>query len=177
MAKKLPKEINTLIDAVTSEDHESVKSGTKLKLGNLFLFAYDAKHKATLEVWDKLPLIVLLDIPGGKYILGINTHFIPYTFRIKFIKNLQNKNMKIKYKDVLKAWKGANIPGAYLKYAIRKYLVSHIQSNIKIFDDAEDQLEIIRNVLPIFAKKSASQTYKDIDKNIKIQRQKLKAKK
>jgi hypothetical protein len=174
--QKLPKEINTLIDTITSDDFESVKPGTKLKLGNIFLYVYDAKHKATLEVWDKLPLVVLLNIPKGKYILGINIHFIPWSYRIKFIKNLQTKNMKIKYKDVLKAWQKAQIPGVYLKYALRKYLVNRIQSNIKIFENPEDQLEIVKNVLPEFVKKSASQTYNDIDKRIRLMKKRLKNK-
>ncbi len=169
---KLPKEINTLIDVITSEDHESVKPGTKLKLGNLFLYAYDPKHKAILEVYDKLPLIVLLGIPKGKYIIGINLHFIPWTYRISFIKSIQNKNFRVKYIDILKAWKKAKIPGSYLKLAIRKYLVNRIQTNIKIFDNPEDQLKIVKEVLPDFAKKSASQTYKDIDKRIRAQKKK-----
>ncbi len=172
MAKKLPKEVNYLIDKVTTEDHESVRPGTRLHMGDLFLYFYDAKYKSVLDVWDQLPLIILLDIPHGKYILGINIHFIPWTYRIQFIKNIRTKGNRIKYRDIVKAWKKAKIPEAYAKLAIRKYLVSHIKSNIKIFTDEDDQLEIVKNILPKFKKKSMSQTYKDIENKIKQQRKK-----
>ena len=175
--KKLPKQISTLIDAITNNKIQSVKPGAKLQLGNLLCWVYNAKTKATLPVWDKLPLVILLDIPKRKYILGINVHFIPWTYRINFVKSLQANGTKVKYKDIKRAWQEAKIPGAYASLAIRKYLLNRIQSNIKIFRDPKDQMEIVKNVLPDFQKMPMAATYKAIDKRIKAQRQKNKAKK
>lgn len=176
MAEKLPKEVSFLIDTVTSNDYESVKPGTKLRLGNLFLYVYDAKHKAKLEVWDTLPLVVLLDIPQGKYILGLNLHYIPYLKRIQFVKILQAQRTRIKYIDIAKAWQKAEIPRAYANLAIRKYLVNHIRSNIKIFEDPEDQMKIVKNVLPIFKKQDMTRVYRDIEKKLSRQRKEIKKK-
>lgn len=170
---KIPSEITVLIDAVTKEDHESVKSVSNLKLGKLYLFYYpDPKTKDKLEVYDQLPLVILLDVPDSKYLLGINLHYIPYLNRLNFIKNLQSKGLKIKYNDIVKAWKAAKIPGAYANLAIRKYLINRIASNVKIFDDPKDQYEIVRNILPIFKKKQMDQVYKDIQKAVVKQRRK-----
>jgi hypothetical protein len=176
MAQKLPKEVLNLIDAVTTDDYESVKSGTQLKLGRLYLWVYDAKHKSKLEVWDQLPLVILLGIPKGKYILGVNLHYIPYLNRIQFMKQLQARGTRLKYSDIKKAWKAAKIPGAYAALSIRKYLVSHIKSNIKIFDDEKDQMEIVKNVLPMFEKQSMSTVYRNINKQVVKQRKKTKEK-
>jgi hypothetical protein len=172
MAVKLPPEVSTLIDFVTNDDIESVKSGSKLKLGNLYLWVYQAKYANELEYWDQLPLVVLLDIPGGKYILGINTHYIPYTYRLQFMKGIQSKGTKIRYADIIKAWKAAKIPTGYAALAIRKYLISHIKSNIRVFESKEDQYEIIKNVLPHFKKKQMSAVYKEINKKLAAQRKK-----
>ena len=174
---KLPKEVQVLVDALTDSKKTTyeVKKARSMKMGALMLYVYDAKTKAKLPVWDKLPLIILLDKPQGKYIIGINIHYIPYSFRINLIKELQSRGenkLRIKYSDVLRAWKKSKIPGAYLKLAIRKYLANHIRSNIRIFTGKDEQLEIVRNVLPQFVKKSMSQTYKDIDQKIKQHKQK-----
>ena len=171
---KLPKEVTRLIDDITNEDHESVKSGSQLKLGNLYLYAYDAKTKAKLEVWDSLPLVVLLGVPHGRYMLGINLHYIPYLKRIQFMKNIQAKGTKIRYNDIGKAWKDAKLPLSYAHLAIRKYLVSHIKSNIKIFDDHDDQMKIVKNVLPMFEKQNMSTVYRNIEKALSKHRKNLK---
>ena len=171
MATKLPKEVSHLIDEVTKEDHQSVKSGSRLRLGNLYLWYYpDPKTKAKLDVYDQLPLVILLDIPSGKYILGINLHYIPWTKRLQFIKSLQSKGTKIKYSDIRKAWRNAKIPTAYANLAIRKYLVNRIASNIRIFEEPDDQYNIVKNVLPEFKKKQMAQVYRDIEKELKRQR-------
>ncbi len=170
---KLPREVSYLIDKVTNEDHESVKSSKQIKPGKLYLFAYDPKHKATLEVWDQLPLIIFLQYRNN-LLNAINLHFIPYTYRIQFLKKLQTKSGIVKYKDLASAWKSTNIPNAYAYMSYRSYLISHIKSNIKIFEDLDDQLEIVRNILPQFKKKSMGQTYRDINKRLSKQRKKNK---
>jgi hypothetical protein len=175
MAKKLPKQVQTLIDEITKEDAEIVKPGKKLKLSNLYLYYYpDPKTKAKLDVYDTLPLIVLLDVPDGKYVLGINLHYIPYLKRLQFMKGLMGKGTKIKYSDIQKAWKDAKIPNAYANLAIRKYLVNRIASNIRVFEDPEDQYRIVKEVLPDFKKKSMPQVYRDIEKQLTRQRKKNK---
>ena len=175
MAKKLPKEVINLVNEITNDDHESVKPGTKLSLGNLFLFYYpNPKYASKLDVFDQIPLIILLDIPSSKHILGINLHYFSWSQRLAFLKYLQSKRMRIKYSDIVKALKSAKVPVALANYAIRKYLINRIASNVKIFENPEDQYEIVKNILPIFKKKTMSQVYKDIDKKFKAHKKKAK---
>lgn len=43
--------------------------------GRMYFFAYDPKHKATLPVYDKFPLVFPIDPkPGG--FLGLNLHYL-----------------------------------------------------------------------------------------------------
>ena len=176
MATKLPKEVNALIDAVTSEDFESVKSSRQLELGKLYLWYYpNPKYANVLDVYDQLPLVILLDIPSAKHILGINIHYLPYTYRLQFMKHLIQKGTKIKYSDIQKAWKAAKIPTGFANLAIRKYLINRIASNIKIFENDEDKYNIVKNILPHFKKKTMEQVYKDINKKMKRQRDSIKS--
>ena len=98
-------------------------------------------------------------------------HYIPYSFRLQFLKNLQNKGLKIKYRDIKKAWKDTKIPIVYANLAIRKYLISHIRSKVKIFDDPEEQYQIVKQVLPQFHKQKMAKVYQDINARIRKQRQ------
>lgn len=171
---KLPKEVQTIIDAIVKQEPLDVSPSTKIKFGNLLAYVYDPKYKSVLPVWDQLPLVILLNLPDGKYILGINLHYIPWTYRLQLMKSLQQvgeaRGVRIRYRDVVKAWRDAKVPMGYAKLAIRKYLISHIRSKVKIFRNAEDQYEIVKNILPIFHKKKAAQVYRDINMKLKQQR-------
>ena len=52
-----------------------------LQLGSLYLQSYDAKHKATLDVWDSLPLFFLLKFRNDGY-LGLNLHYMDLGTRV-----------------------------------------------------------------------------------------------
>ncbi|AJT61155.1 DNA end protector during packaging [Vibrio phage phi-ST2] len=52
--------------------------------GNMYVFAYDAKHKDKLPYWDKFPCIICLGVEKG-YMLGLNLHYIPPKDREKFL--------------------------------------------------------------------------------------------
>ena len=55
--------------------------------GNMYMYFYDPKHKATLPYYDRFPLTVLVDgAPGGFY--GLNLHYLPYNTRAKFLDDL-----------------------------------------------------------------------------------------
>mgnify|MGYP000983047083 CR=1 FL=1 len=176
--KQLPKEIQAILNTILNDkkDHKDISPRSKVRMGHLLTYVYDAKYKDKLPVWDELPLLVLLDIPDGKYILGINLHYIPYTYRLQFLKYLQTKNLKIQYRDIKAAWQKAKIPTAFAQLAIRKYLISHVRSKIKIFYDAEEQYEIVKQILPRFHKQKMAQVYQNINLKMKKQRQSLKDK-
>lgn len=58
-----------------------------ISVGSMYLYAYDAKHKATLPYWDMFPLVFpFAETSDGFY--GINLHYIPQMARGSLIKKL-----------------------------------------------------------------------------------------
>jgi hypothetical protein len=109
--------------------------------------------------------MILFSRPSGGYLLGCNMHFLPYTFRISLGKELQArlaKGKRLKYSDILKAWKAAKIPEVYLYLAVRKYIIGRIQTDVKVFTSDDDWGKVLAKVLPKMKKKSASFAIKDI---------------
>lgn len=62
----------------------------KPKVGRVYAFVYDAKHKNTLPYWDQYPLIVYLGNSRKfkNYLLGLNLHYIPVKAREEFLVEL-----------------------------------------------------------------------------------------
>ncbi len=60
---------------------------SKLEIGSMYLFVYDAKFKATLPWWDAFPIV----IPFGwdnKHFTGFNFHYLPPDTRWMLLKQL-----------------------------------------------------------------------------------------
>lgn len=157
MAGRLPKDIEVLIRKLyKNKDIPVVNPKTRrMKLGYPVLFVYDAKFKNKLPYWDSLPLsIVLARYPDG--FLGINLHYIIWTRRLQLgkflVRRAKNKN-RIRYEDILKAWKNAKLPLGLAQLCIRRYLFSHIRSDVKQFS-WETYYEAVREIRPKFRKKS-----------------------
>jgi len=56
----------------------------KVKIGNMYMFFYDAKTKDKLPYWDYFPLC----IPIKKYktgFMGLNLHYLPPRYRIRLL--------------------------------------------------------------------------------------------
>ena len=71
---------------------EYLKRGKQLrefKSGLVFLGNYDAKDKK--QAYDKRPLVLILRVKGT-HVLGLNFHWIPYTFRMKIVKIILEAN-------------------------------------------------------------------------------------
>lgn len=102
---------------------------------NLYMFFYDAKHKATLPYWDMFPLIFpYADQKGG--FMGLNLHYIPYRFRIYVMDELL-KIAKTTMSDRIKmdlSWgliqKASKL--RYLQPCVKRYLLPHVMSPFKL---------------------------------------------
>lgn len=169
---KLPKEVQYLIDKITEKDVRVKDAGNRVNVGSLLLYGYDAKHHAKLEVWDALPLVILLGM-NGKYMWGINLHFIPYLQRLRFIKYLLSRKTTIRYREIKRAWKYAKIPMSYARLSYRKYLIGRVLTNVRVFHP-DDYLEVTRNVMPDFQKQGLNTVYRNIEKALKDHRESLK---
>jgi len=67
--------------------------------GRVFLGRYTPKHKDLVH--DKRPLVLILRV-NSVHTLGLNLHWIPYTFRIKLVRTIleKNKNNILKGKSI-----------------------------------------------------------------------------
>ena len=168
----LPKDVKSLIDTITSSEYETIKKSRKIELGTISLFYYpNPKYEAQLPVFDQLPFSFIL---GGdsKYLWGLNIHYLNWSQRLQFMKYLHSKKGKLKYTDVAKAFKAGKIPLGLARYCYRLYLISHIKSNIKLFDLTDDEeykdaYAVAQKVLPRFKGQSDSTVFKNIKSKFK----------
>jgi len=106
--------------------------------GEMYMFFYDAKHKDTLEYWDRFPLVFpFKKTPDG--FLGLNMHYLPYQLRIVLLDRLMqfrtnakmDENTRLKY-----SW--SSIEGLskfnIAQPCVKRYLTSHVQSPFKKVD-------------------------------------------
>ncbi|AAX63622.1 gp2 [Aeromonas phage 31] len=108
----------------------------KPKPGRIYTFAYDAKHKDTLEYWDKFPLIVFLGIGSsgsGPLLYGLNLHYIPPKARQSFLEELLKNyasTERLSNKTTLKInW--SNVRGmSGSDVMIKAYLPGHIKGSM-----------------------------------------------
>ncbi len=159
------KQIQNLIKIIEKDDKEvkTVKQPSKFHLGYMYLQVYDPKWKNELPFYDVLPVYILLARKADR-VLGLNLHYLPYTFRVAvakaLMKSVKNKN-RISYKDIVSAFKSAKAPIGMLYLTIRTYLYSHIRSQIKEFNPENYEM-VIKNVMPKFKKEQEQAIYKVI---------------
>lgn len=65
-------------------------------VGNMYFFAYEAKHAKTLPYYDKFPLIFPIG-PAPKGFMGINMHYLPPILRAKLMDGLYDTITNDKY--------------------------------------------------------------------------------
>lgn len=116
--------------------------------GTMMFFEYDAKHKDTLPVWDRYPLVFAWDIwkggedkygePGVTYFIGINLHYLPPRLRYLAMKALLTKRNEKRYRKSTRlkiSWQ--ILQGLsntkYFKHSVKMYRMDHVRSKfIKI---------------------------------------------
>jgi len=100
--------------------------------GNMYMYFYDPKTKATLPYYDRFPLVLpYASVPGG--FLGINLLYLPYKMRVVLLSRLMafktndkmDGNTRIKY-----SW---NLISSASKFAaaapcVKHYLLDHVRS-------------------------------------------------
>jgi hypothetical protein len=115
------------------QDKENIKNSiTANDTGKMFMYFYDAKHKATLPYYDYFPLVFPLDFtPNG--FLGINLHYLPPVLRAKLMDAIYNTINNQKYDDSTQLnisysiLKGAS-KYKYFQPCLKQYLWGHVAS-------------------------------------------------
>lgn len=104
----------------------------KLRIGHMYMFVYDPKHKATLPYYDRFPLIFPIDKAKGGF-LGINFHYLPLPLRAKLMDALYDVTSNKKMDDTTKLRVSYGILKSATKYnmfkpAIKHYLTDHLKT-------------------------------------------------
>lgn len=113
---------------------------SRMTIGKMYFFEYDAKHKDTLPVWDRYPLIFPFNTgrtkKGDPYFLGINMHYLPPQLRMvafRLILSLRSKTNK-RYRNSTKidaiSWKALMglSNSKYFEHSVKMYLRGHVRS-------------------------------------------------
>jgi len=137
--RKFPKDIQMLFDKLYKGEKIPKIKPSKIKqayFGFPMMFKYSPKTASTLPYYDILPMPILLaKYPDG--FLGLNIHYLPWSKRLQLADRLvrATKNRKrITYPQIKRAWNSLKLPAGYSYLIIRRYLTSHIQSDIAVFN-------------------------------------------
>ncbi len=113
---------------------EALKKTSKPKIGDMVMYFYDPKHKATLPYYDRFPLTIMVEPAAGGF-YGLNLHYLSPSVRARFLDELMKlapKNMtdttrlqRMRY-NTLKGVK------KYKEFepCFKHYLMSQVKSNI-----------------------------------------------
>lgn len=111
------------------------------RIGQMYMFTYNAKHKDTLPYWDRFPLVFpFKKVPGG--FLGLNMHYLPLPYRAKLMDGLYTISNNKLYNDTTKLKLSYDLlNGAsqfrYFKPTVKHYLTDHLTSRFLYIFPAE----------------------------------------
>lgn len=101
-------------------------------VGSMFMFYYDAKHKATLPYWDRFPLIFpFKQVKGG--FMGINMHYLPHNHRAQLMDALYDLSTNERYDERTKLKLSYDVLNSASRFSafkpcVKHYLTSQLKS-------------------------------------------------
>ncbi len=108
-------------DTIFKQEQVAMKNSLRNPVGNMYMFYYDAKHKATLPYYDAFPLVVITSLAEGGF-YGMNLHYLPPPLRAKALNGIMG---------------GRGLPPKYYKPTIKRYLTNHVRSRFAYIDQPE----------------------------------------
>lgn len=122
------------------------KSVTVPKIGQMFIFSYDAKTKDVLPYFDRLPCIFIVEMYKDGF-LGINLHYLPHVLRAKLMDALYNLTNRKALTETTKLRISYNILRQFalsplINFCTKRYLYSHIKSKIHRIEPLEWEMAL-----------------------------------
>jgi len=146
------------------------RAKSRFELGNMYMFNYDPKHKATLPYYDRFPLIFPINRAKGGF-MGINMHYLPPVLRAKLMDALyetsnnkyydESTKLKLSYQTLSGASKFREF-----KPCIKHYLTGQLRSRLIYISPTEWDVALF---LPTarFVGATQAQVFKDSRKIIR----------
>ena len=132
------------------------------RMGDMYMFFYDPKHKETLPYYDTFPLIIMVEkAPGGFY--GLNMHYLQPVLRAKLFDGLaksderydENTRFRARYRLLQSVRKLK-----YFKPCFKHYLTKHVEGRISKVEAPEWEIALFMPTQR-FKKATATQVYAD----------------
>lgn len=113
----------------------------RFRLGHMYMFIYDPKHKDTLPYYDRFPLIFPINKAKGGF-LGMNFHYLPLQLRAKLMDALYDVTTNDKFDETTKIKTSYNILNGVSKYkefkpTVKHYLTDHIRTRLVYINPTE----------------------------------------
>ena len=140
----------------------ALQSVARPRMGDMYMFFYDPKHKETLPYYDTFPLIIMVEkAPGGFY--GLNMHYLPPVLRAKLFDGLaksderydENTRFRARYRLLQSVRKLK-----YFKPCFKHYLTKHVEGRISKVEAPEWEIALFMPTQR-FKKATATQVYAD----------------
>lgn len=109
-------------------------SNTRLEIGSMYMFFYEAKTDLQLPYWDRFPLVIPIEIYNDGF-LGLNLHYLRPELRAKFLDKLMdfknNSNLTDKTR-LMMSYKLLNSAARYREFqpCVKRYLSLQVRSNM-----------------------------------------------
>jgi hypothetical protein len=113
----------------------------RFRLGHMYMFAYDPKHKKTLPYYDRFPLIFPINRAQGGF-LGINMHYLPPTLRAKLMDQLYTVASNKKYDETTKLRISYDVLNGASKFklfapTVKHYLTKQVRTRLVYINPSE----------------------------------------
>lgn len=114
---------------------------SRMRIGHMYMFVYDPKHKDTLPYYDRFPLIFPINKAKGGF-LGMNFHYLPLNLRARLMDALYDVASNDKFDETTKIRSSYSILSGASKYkefkpTIKHYLTTNIRTRLVYINPAE----------------------------------------
>jgi hypothetical protein len=107
---------------------------SRFRIGQMYTFIYDPKHKETLPYYDRFPLIFPINRAKGGF-LGLNFHYLPLPLRANLMDALYEVSSNQNYNETTKMQVSYSVLNGAAKYrefkpTVKHYLTSQIRTKL-----------------------------------------------
>ena len=149
---------------------DRLKNAGQFRIGSMYMFYYDPKHKDTLPYYDRVPLIFPINRAKGGF-LGINFHYLPLKMRAKLMDALYDAASNDRYDESTKlniSYRILNSSAQYREFrpAVKHYLFEHVRSRLLYVNPSERDIALFLNIAK-FEGATQTQVWEDSRKIIR----------